>query len=385
MGVLLALHRVGPYHQARLRCAGRSITLDVLETRPRSLEYPWEPLDPHGYGLHRLDQGLDPERDPPVASLDRQLADLLDGCKPSVIVSVGWADRSYQRLLLQAHRRRIPVVIVSDSRHRDEPRSAIKEGIKRQLLRGYSAALVAGTESRAYLVGLGFPPAAIFQPWDVVDSSFFADPPPQDPSPHPHHFLCVSRLVAKKNHPGLLDAYAAYQRQGGRWGLVLVGSGPLQQAVEARIAALPDPARVQLLPFCQAEELRCLYGRATAFVLASTTDQWGLVVNEAMASGLPCLVSSACGCAADLIEHEITGWCFDPSSPGALTELMHRVERQPPRARAAMVSAAGDRLQAFSLEAFAAGLQQAVRQAIAQPRVSRRAVLAAGLLSRLQP
>jgi len=118
-------------------------------------------------------------------------------------------------------------------------------------------------------------------------------------------------------------------------------------------------------------------------VLASSTDQWGLVVNEAMAAGLPCLVSSACGCALDLIEHNHTGWCFDSRSTLGLTELMHTVERQPPDQRTAMVSSARQRLEAFTPQAFAQGLLATVDQANHQPRFSRRAALTAGLLSLL--
>jgi glycosyltransferase involved in cell wall biosynthesis len=293
---------------------------------------------------------------------------------------VGWADRAYQRLLLQAHRRCIPVLIVSDSRLRDQPRSPLPEGLKRQLLRGYAAALVAGSESRAYLHRLGFPAGGIFEPWDVVDNRFFEQAAAQA-GPRQPRFLCVSRFVDVKNHQTLLQSYATYQRQGGRWGLQLVGSGPLLPAIEAQVAALPAPGRVQLLPFCQLPELGRLYGQASAFVLASTKDTWGLVVNEAMAAGLPCLVSSACGCAVDLIEHNRTGWCFDPSTTQAMAELMHTAERQPPAQRHAMVAAARQRLEAFTPLAFAQGLLAAVDQATSQPRFSRRAALAARLLS----
>ena len=160
-----------------------------------------------------------------------------------------------------------------------------------------------------------------------------------------------------------------------------MGGGLLAPAIQAWIAALPDPERVQLLPFCQLEPLGRLYGQAQAFVLASSSDQWGLVVNEAIAAGLPCLVSSACGCTADLIEHSVSGWCFDPHDPAALAALMHAAERQSPAARASMVAAAQGRLEPFSPAGFAAGLQQAVQHASRQPRFSRRAALVARLLS----
>ncbi len=379
--VLLALHRIGPYHHARFLAAAQQFKLQVLETRPASQEYPWvfSPAGP--YPIHRLSGQHHPDADPPVAQLDRQLHELLSRLMPQAVVSVGWADRAYQRLLLACQRRRIPLVIVSDSRHRDAPRSAAKEWIKSQLLRGYSAALVAGSESSAYLETLGFPPAAIFKPWDVVDNDHFSHPLAIAAASPPPHLLCVSRFVAKKNHMGLLDAYANYQRQGGQWGLHLVGSGPLESEIQAAIRKLPDPANVVMLPFKQLEQLRDTYGGASAFVLASSCDQWGLVVNEAMAAGLPCLVSSACGCAADLIEHGVSGWTFDPADTAALAALLHAAEEQAPSRRAAMTAAAHNRLAAYSPASFAQGLQQALKWACTHPSDSRRSALIAALLS----
>ncbi|MDM7935837.1 MAG: glycosyltransferase [Cyanobium sp. CZS 48M] len=378
--LLIALHRIGPYHHARFTAAAAQLELQVLETRPTSQEYPWA-FDPSGhYPIYRLSGQPHPEADAPTVALDRQLHQLLDDLQPEAVVSVGWADRAYQRLLLACHSRHIPILIVSDSRQRDQPRSPAKDWIKQQLLRGYSAALVAGIESRAYLLKLGFPAAAIAQPWDVVDNHCFAATAALAATEP--HFLCVSRFVAKKNHAGLLAAYGTYQRQGGAWGLQLIGTGPLEAEIRAAIAAVPDPCRVLLQPFQQIKQLSESYRVASAFVLASTSDQWGLVVNEAMAAGLPCLVSSSCGCAADLIEHGLTGWCFDPADPAALTATMHAAERQLPAQRQAMTIAAHARLEAYNPASFANGLQQALEWARDHPRRSHRAALVAALLSR---
>lgn len=381
LSVLLAVRRIGPYHHSRFQAAASQLVLHVLESRPQSKEYPWDFHPQSRYQIHQLHGQLHSEVDPPLPDLRRQLNGLLNALQPEAIVSVGWADRTYQQLLVLAHQRQIPLVLISDSRQHDQPRSPAKEWLKRLLLCGYSAALVAGQESSAYLRVLGFPAEAIAQPWDVVDNHFFALAAAHA-GPRQPHFLCISRLVSKKNHRGLLTAYATYQAQGGRWGLQLVGSGPLESSIRAQMAALPDPARVRLRPFCQLEDLGRLYGEASAFVLASRTDQWGLVVNEAMAAGLPCLVSSACGCALDLITHGISGWCFDPGDADSLTALMHAAERQAPQERQAMVAAARQRLQGFSPSRFADALQQAVARAVRQPRFSRRAQLAAALLSR---
>ncbi|WP_231605220.1 glycosyltransferase family 4 protein [Synechococcus sp. CBW1006] len=384
---MFALHRIGPYHRVRLEAAAQAgLRLMVLQTRPQSQEYPWK-FDPAGcYQLESLRGAPHPEADPPQPELDRQLQQLLAACTPEAIVSVGWADPAYQRLLIAAQQRRIPILIVSDSRWRDQARSWPREWIKCQLLRGYSAALVAGHESRAYLEGLGFPAAGIFQPWDVVDNAFFATATDLAAASSqlrlsPPRFLCVSRLVEKKNHCLLLQAYGAYQRQGGRWGLQLVGSGPLEAAIRQQIRQLPDPSRVELLPFAQLDQLGSLYGQASAFVLASSSDQWGLVVNEAMAAGLPCLVSSACGCTADLIEHGRTGWCFDPSDPEGLARLMHQAESQSPLSRAAMVLNARTLLQSYSPSAFARALRHALQWAGQHPRFSHRASFSAQLMT----
>ncbi|MCP9820646.1 glycosyltransferase [Synechococcus sp. Cruz-9H2] len=379
--ILIALHRVGPYHHARLQCLADRLELTVLETRPLSCEYPWDSLPSGSYTLHSLRGATDPESDPPTLDLDQQLAELLDRCLPAVIVSVGWADRSYQRLVMQAWRRRIPLVLISDSRWRDEPRQPWKEAIKRGLLRGYSAALVAGSESRAYLGLLGFPSEAIFRPWDVVDNVAFRRPPERPRDSGIPHFLCVSRFVPKKNHIGLLTAYGDYQRQSGRWGLRLIGTGPCEPLIREAVACLPDPIRVSIEPFLQLPALAAAYGAASAFVLASHTDQWGLVVNEAMAAGLPVIVSRGCGCAVDLIEEGRTGWSFDPVDPAALTACLHAVERLPEPARRAVTAAATERLEDFTPERFADGLWDAVEWARRYPRHSRRSAIVASLLS----
>jgi glycosyltransferase involved in cell wall biosynthesis len=378
MTVLLALRRIGPYHHARFQAAAARLSLVVLETRPDSQEYPWAfTASGGGYRIERLHGAAGPEVDPPRARLDGQLAALLRHHRPAVVVTVGWADRAYRRLMLAAQARGLPLVIVSDSRRADRPRPWWLEEPKRCLLRCHSAALVAGRESRAYLEELGFPAAAIHQPWDVVDNAVFAAAAPGPAQPP--RLLCVARFVPRKNHRLLLRAYGAYQAAGGRWGLQLVGDGPGEPLVRREIERLPDPGRVSLLPFQQLEDLRRLYAAASGFVLPSLVDQWGLVVNEAMAAGLPVLVSRGAGCAVDLIEDGATGWSFDPGDPAALTQLLHRLEALPPDRRDRLRQAAAARLRRFDPEAFAAGLEAAVATALASPRRSRLGALVARL------
>jgi 2-polyprenyl-3-methyl-5-hydroxy-6-metoxy-1,4-benzoquinol methylase len=91
------------------------------------------------------------------------------------------------------------------------------------------------------------------------------------------------------------------------------------------------------------------------------------VVNEAMASGLPVLVSNRCGCAPDLVHQGVNGFWFDPYDVGELAALMARVS-----SGGLDLAAMGQRSQTivahFGPQAFAAGLRSALEVALASPR-----------------
>ena len=101
----------------------------------------------------------------------------------------------------------------------------MKELIKKIILKGYSSAFVAGTESKNYLLDLGFRNEKIFAPWDVIDNRFFAKYTTREKSPHRKYFLCVSRLLKRKNLMNLIKSFSDYQIRGGQWGLKIIGSG----------------------------------------------------------------------------------------------------------------------------------------------------------------
>lgn len=163
-------------------------------------------------------------------------------------------------------------------------------------------------------------------------------------------FLASARFIEKKNLPRLIQAYGRYRQlagkaesenrktgstspqpspQGGEgealWDLVLLGDGPLRETLNTQLSTLNLHAYVHLPGFKQYPDLPEYYARAGAFIHASTTEQWGLVVNEAMASGLPVLVSNRCGCAQDLVEDRVNGFTFDPYNVEQLAELMFKL------------------------------------------------------------
>ena len=104
--------------------------------------------------------------------------------------------------------------------------------------------------------------------------------------------------------------------------LIIAGDGEERAHLEKTIRECGISNHVHLVGAKGYEELPFFYAHAGAFIHASTTEQWGLVVNEAMASGLPVLVSNRCGCAKDLVQDGVNGWTFDPADEGRMADLM---------------------------------------------------------------
>jgi glycosyltransferase involved in cell wall biosynthesis len=123
-----------------------------------------------------------------------------------------------------------------------------------------------------------------------------------------------------------------------------------------------------LLPgFKQYPDLPAYYGLASAFIHASTTEQWGLVVNEAMASGLPVLVSNRCGCAQDLVREGVNGFTFDPYNVEEMANVMLRLTETPKHRLTEMGDASRQLISAWGPERFARGLHDAAETALKNP------------------
>jgi glycosyltransferase involved in cell wall biosynthesis len=148
----------------------------------------------------------------------------------------------------------------------------------------------------------------------------------------------------------------------------LVGDGPLKPRLLQLRQRLGLGEDLLLPGFKQYPELPEYYGLAGAFILASTVEEtWGLVVNEAMASGLPVLVSERCGCASDLVANGRNGFTFDPFNVSQLAHLMSRIA-DPQTDRSAMGAASREIIADWSPEVWARNLQLASQAALGAPR-----------------
>ena len=116
MKIIIALRKIGPYHQSRLESlANENLKVFVFETRPESQEYLWRSSNSSKYQLIKFPKSISPEKDISNKEIDCFYQKNISLIKPDAIVSVGWADRTYQRLLIFANSKKIPCIIVSDS------------------------------------------------------------------------------------------------------------------------------------------------------------------------------------------------------------------------------------------------------------------------------
>jgi glycosyltransferase involved in cell wall biosynthesis len=370
MRIAVLFDSFGPYHIARLVAASRKCEILGVEVARRSRDYPWVPTN-GAIGFRRevlVEHGTSDEADRRV--LSARLDEVLSSFNPSVFAIPGWSNPTSCMALRWCIRRGVPAVLMSESQLIDEPRQPLKEWIKRQSLRAFAAALVGGRSHREYAIQLGMSADEIFLGYDAIENEHFArhsaaarenaDEVRRELRLPSAFFLASSRFIPKKNLPFLLRCFARYRQEcaGTPWDLVLLGDGPLRAEIESLVASLGLTSSICLPGFKQYGELPAYYGLAGAFVHVSTTEQWGLVVNEAMASGLPVVVSNRCGCAAELVGHCENGFQIDPSDETALSQFMEKIAGDA-ELRTAMGHASSNRIREWGPDRFASGLQAA--------------------------
>lgn len=375
----ICLHwpRLGPYHLARLDAthtllAEHGIETVALETASGDAVYAWdEETGPTPFRREQVFPGRVFEEITP-SEMHAGVTTALDRIDPDAVAITSYSFPDARACLAWCRHNRRTAVLMLATKADDTERSRWKERIKGAIVGQYDAALVGGTPQRAYLHQLDFPDDLVFTPYNSVDNTFFAEGAAQarrSPESVAHlpgldgrspYFLASNRFVERKNLPRLLSAYAAYRsRVPEPWNLLLLGDGPQRPMLEARV----QEEAIEGVVFCgfrQRDELPAYYGLAGAFVHPTLLDQWALVVNEAMAAGLPVLVSNHAGCAIDLVDPGVNGYTFDPEAVNTIADLFEHMAA-PKTDRAAMGARSRALVAAFAPERFAEGLWAAVQ------------------------
>lgn len=376
--LLIHFARYGPYHHARLRAAHEVLAplgweVLGLEIAGTDATYAWEESKggDHSPGVITVFPG-EVYEDIRRAAYRKVLPPLLESLKPDAMLIAGWGSIDAVLCLSWCRRHNVRRFVMSETRAVDGHRVWWKELVKRHFVSHFDGALVGGRSHRDYLVGLGMKQDRIAFGYNVVDNDFFASEAREarardaKQSPElPPFFLSSNRFVPRKNLERLLEAYAAYGRSfqastcgligedttsARPWNLCLLGNGELKASLLAKCGALglrviesapwetellktgdaelnthPNSGVVWMPGFRQIAELPRFYAHAGAFIHPALEEPWGLVINEAMACGLPVLSGDNVGAAEELIEDGVNGWTFDAGSVDEMAKAMRKV------------------------------------------------------------
>jgi glycosyltransferase involved in cell wall biosynthesis len=334
--IVFVWEQFGPYHIDRCSAVAKElggsykiVGIEIAETSPSHL---WDhPAAPADFPLITLFKGVATSH-ARARICFRLLREFLR-IRPSVCFMCHYERIEILLASLVLRLLGVRVIAMQESKFDDRPRRLPREVLKSVFFLPYAGAIVGGARTRGYMEFLGFKADQIVEGYDTVSVDrivSLADQPPA-PDGHPYrdrHFTIIARLIEKKN---LFMAVAAYQKYcelagPGHRELHICGDGPLRAALQAEI----EQRGIRGIFFCgilQPELVPPKLARSLALVLPSTEEQWGLVANEAVALGLPLLLSTNCGAADSLLRTGINGFLYEPHNPEGLAYFMELLGR----------------------------------------------------------
>lgn len=220
-----------------------------------------------------------------------------------LLVLGGWETPFYIRILLLAKKRHIPVIQIYEST-KDSQRfkNGLIPKIRANFFSKVDFVITFGDSSSKATKAMGVAPDKIltlFNPIDVSWYHSFANNHRNSPSPG-HRYIYVGQLIERKNVANIINSFATIRNRSDT--LTIAGDGPLAQKLRDLVATLKIEDSVIFAGHRNKTELAKLYATSNTLVLTSTNEVWGLVVNEALASGLHVVVSNKCG-VTDLIKN----------------------------------------------------------------------------------
>lgn len=379
---ILASHPI-PYQAPLFRRLAQERALDLrviygddYGARPRAsawgvADFTWKGGITEGYP-HVFLPNLAPRPDPSTftGKLNPGLLAELRRFRPDAALVFGYASVYHLQSILWGGLLGCRMIYFSDASRLPgrDARGRLKHlFLSRALYPRFDAFLAIGEKSRRQYLENGVPEEKLFRfPYAVDNDHFRALAAASKPRRAelrarfgvPEGATCVlyaGRLSPEKNVAELVRGVAGAPGQF----LLLVGTGPEQPVLE-RLAAELLPGRHCFAGFLNYDAIGDGYGAADIFALASRYEPWGLVCNEAMAFGLPLVVSDQVGAAPDLVEPGETGFIYPSGDVPALTRALVEIEQAMRRDPERLARATASRLDRYSYDAMAAGLMEAV-------------------------
>lgn len=368
--IIIIFHRIGPYHLARIRAASKVCLRPIIavESSDNDDIYAWDTVDAIGIEKVTIFSGVKAS-EVSRAGLIERFKDIFNKYCPSMVCIQGWTHLGIAALL-EANRIGVPVCLMSESSRHDFKRNPVKEWLKRRVVNYCSVAVVGGRLHRRYLVDLGMPYNNVSLGYDAVDNAhFYGDGRLESHERNFDHgdrpfFLASGRFIEKKNFVELCVAYSEYVQLVGEdaWDLVLIGDGQMRGDIEKAIKSYNLESRIHLPGFVQYSDLPSYYKQASCFVHIALTEQWGLVVNEALASGLPAIVSDRCGSTRELILDDFNGWIVNPTERHEIVDAMILASNKSNTALESMGLNSRGIIKNWDVDRFGSGVFQAIEK-----------------------
>lgn len=291
---------------------------------------------------------------------------------PDVLVLGGWDQLSYWRAALVAGSRGIPVVLQNESSLGSARYSrSIAAWIKRQMVRRSSAFVAYGSGAREYLLRLGAPDQRIHEGLNTVDVEDISatvtnyrrsrDYVKRRAAYGKVVILYVGQLIPRKGVASLLYAMAGARI--GDASLLIVGDGPEAGRLQ-QLAQELGLRNVTFLGFQEPPALWNTYALADVAVVPSLREVWGLVVNEAVASGLYVICSDQVGAARDVIRIGLNGEVVPAGDVQAWAAALRRVVCGVDQIRARRAFIMDDARRRLGISQLAVAVRAAINDAV---------------------
>ncbi|WP_114395726.1 glycosyltransferase family 4 protein [Oleisolibacter albus] len=275
--------------------------------------------------------------------------------RPDIVIT---GEMGLRTLMAWLYRRLVPrsrLVIWATLSDRTETKAGrLRTRLRRLLLWGADAVLTNGQSGRRYLQRLGCPAQRIHPIGQAVPVSLFRQPPFRPPETA-HDLVFIGNLEAWKGLLPALDQLRGWAEQRPVAGirLQIIGRGRQRSDVLEAMARLPANVTAHLADPIPYAAMPALYAKAGVLLLPSLYEEWGLVVNEAMAAGVVVLGSRHAQAVEELIEDGRTGFIFDPEVPGSLAAALDRLMAASPAELDVIRAAAQARIAAVTPDAMA--------------------------------
>jgi len=271
----------------------------------------------------------------------RGLGRALRVANPGAILLSGYSPSFHRNAFYHAWHSRLPILFRGETTDHARVRSGIKDWARthtlRWLYRRCRRLLYVGVRSNRHFRNVGCADAKlVFAPYCVDTTPFQCSEEDRKQqraairrelriADSQHVMLFSGKLSSRKGPDLLIEAIKSLDRELlNRTVVVFLGSGEMESTLKTTTASTP-PVSTRFVGFQNQSRLSSYYHAADLMVLPSRhSETWGLVVNEALHHGVPCVVSEAVGCAPDLVEPGQTGEIAETGSVGSLAAALRR-------------------------------------------------------------